>query len=93
MVSVFFSFEDFFLLFKEGFGELLKFSHRGLDLWPNLFMSVGELKHTNIVEITKSAGGIILMLTAFGGWCYNLRMILENPRQNRSIDTIISVYF
>ena len=25
-------------------GNLEKFTHRGLDLWPNLFMTVGELK-------------------------------------------------
>ena len=43
-VSLCFSFQDFFILFKEGFGELGKFTHRGLDLWPNLFMTVGELK-------------------------------------------------
>ena len=44
LVSMCFSFQDFFILFKEGFGELRKFTHRGLDLWPNLFMTVGELK-------------------------------------------------
>ena len=46
VVSMCFSFQDFFILFKEGFGELRKFTHRGLDLWPNLFMAVGELKKT-----------------------------------------------
>ncbi len=29
MVSMCFSFQDFFILFKEGFGELRKFTHRG----------------------------------------------------------------
>jgi len=93
MVSMFFSFQDFFILFKEGFGELLKFTHRGLDLWPNLFMAVGEIEHTSLVDIVKSAGGAIFVLLAFGGWCYNLRLSIKNFRQNKTIDTIILSIF
>ncbi len=44
MISMCFSFQDFFVLFKEGFGELRKFTHRGLDLWPNQFLSRRRIK-------------------------------------------------
>ncbi len=93
LVSLFFSFQDFFVLFKEGFGELGKFTHRGLDLWPNLFMAVGELEKTSFIKIVTAAGGPVLMLLAFGGWVYSLRLALENPRQNRTIDTLILTIF
>ena len=93
LVSVCFSFQDFFILFKEGFGELSKFTHRGLDLWPNLFMAVGELKKTSFLEITKSAGGPVFMLLAFGGWFYSLRIGFQNLRQGRTIDTLILSVF
>ena len=93
IVSMCFSFQDFFILFKEGFGELKKFTHRGLDLWPNQFMAVGELKKTTLASITTSAGGPVFILLALGGWIYSLRQILENSRQNRTIDTIILTIF
>ena len=80
VVSMCFSFQDFFILFKEGFGELSKFTHRGLDLWPSLYMAVGELKKIGFGSITTSAGGWVLMLLALGGWCYSLRMVLQNFR-------------
>jgi len=93
VVSMCFSFQDFFILFKEGFGELQKFTHRGLDLWPNLFMAVGELEKTSLAKITTSAGGPVFLLLAFGGWIYNLRLTLQNFRQNRTIDTLILSIF
>jgi len=93
IVSMCFSFQDFFILFKEGFGELRKFTHRGLDLWPNQFMTVGELKKTTIADITTSAGGAVFMLLAFGGWIYSLRLAFKNFRQPRAIDTLILTIF
>jgi len=93
IVSMCFSFQDFFILFKEGFGELQKFTHRGLDLWPNLFMTVGELKKPSFGSITTSAGGPILMLLALGGLIYSLRLAIENFRQAKAIDTLILTIF
>jgi len=93
VVSMCFSFQDFFILLKEGFGELSKFTHRGLDLWPNLFMAVGELEKTGIISIITSAGGPIFILLALGGWFYSLRIALQNSRQNRTIDTVILSIF
>jgi hypothetical protein len=93
VVSMCFSFQDFFILFKEGFGELRKFTHRGLDLWPNQFMTVGELNKTTLASITTSAGGAVFILLALGGWIYSLRMSLKSFRQARAIDTLILSIF
>ncbi|MBF0571680.1 MAG: hypothetical protein HQL12_07370 [Candidatus Omnitrophica bacterium] len=93
MVSLCFSIQDFFILFKEGFGELRKFTHRGLDLWPNLFMAVGELKKTTLGDIIASAGGPVFMLLALGGWIYSLRLSLKNFRQALVIDTLVVTIF
>jgi len=105
IVSMCFSFQDFFILFKEGFGELRKFTHRGLDLWPNLFMAVGELKKTSLGSIStlgsnttpegspSNWGDLIFMMLAFGGWFCSLRIALQNFRQARAIDTLILSIF
>ena len=93
VVSMCFSFQDFFILFKEGFGELQKFTHRGLDLWPNQFMTVGELKKTDPSSITTSAGGAVFILLALGGWFYSLRIAIENYRLPRTMDTLILTIF
>ncbi len=70
-----------------------KFTHRSLDLWPNLFMAVGELKKTSLVSITISVGGPVFILLAFGGWSYKLRMALKNYRHARAIDILIVSIF
>jgi len=93
LVSICFSFQDFFILFKEGFGELQKFTHRGLDLWPNLFMAVGELKKITLGNITTSAGGIVFMIVALAGWIYSLYIAFKNHRQAHAIDTLILTVF
>jgi dolichyl-diphosphooligosaccharide--protein glycosyltransferase len=93
VVTMCFSFQDFFILIKEGFGELSKFTHRGLDVWPNQFLTVGELEKTSIINIITSAGGPVFMLLALGGWFYSLRLVVGSPKQNRSIDTLIISIF
>jgi hypothetical protein len=104
-VSMCFSFQDFFTLFKEGFGELRKFTYRGLDLWPNLFMTVGELKKPSwggllsLGSITTPAGGpdywgdVLLVLMALGGWFYSLRTALKRFRQTYAINVLILTIF
>ena len=92
-VSLCFSFKDFFILFKEGFGELEKFTHRGLDLWPNLFMTVGELKKPLLEGIITSAGGAVFILLALGGWMCSLWRAFKNFRQPLAIDTLILTIF
>ncbi|MBF0505002.1 MAG: hypothetical protein HQL14_07865 [Candidatus Omnitrophica bacterium] len=93
VVSLCFSFKDFFILFKEGFGELGKFTHRGLDLWPNLFMTVGELKKPLLSEIITSSGGPVFILLALGGWLSGLWLSFKNFRDSRTVDTLILTIF
>jgi len=93
LVSLCFSFQDFFILFKEGFGELAKFTHRGLDLWPNLFMTVGELKPPPLEGIITSCGGPVFILAALSGWIYSLWLIFKDFRQSKTVDTIILTIF
>ena len=104
VVSICFSFQDFFTLFKEGFTELRKFTHRGLDLWPNLFLTVGELNkptwgslcslgNATPAGIPINGGDLIIIPIALGGWAYSLRIAFKHFRQAYAIDTIILSIF
>ena len=105
VVSLCFSFQDFFTLFKEGFGELRKFTHRGLDLWPNLFMAVGELKRPSLASLASLGsvvtpagnlanwGDLIIIPIALGGWICSLRMAFKNFRQACALDTLVLTIF
>ena len=104
VISMCFSFQDFFTLFKEGFGELRKFTYRGLDLWPNLFMTVGELNKPtwgslcSLGNATPAGnpinwGDLIIIPIALGGWVYSLGVAYKHFRQTYAIDTIILSIF
>ncbi len=57
----------FLTFFTEGGGELQKFTVKGLNLWPNLFLEVGELKKSGWRDILSNTGGPIVLLGAGTG--------------------------
>ena len=52
---------SFFSFFTEGEGELAKFTVKGLNLWPNLFLEVGELKKATWGDAYRDTGGLIFL--------------------------------
>ena len=61
---------DFLSFFTEGAGELMKFTVKGMNLWPNLFIEVGELKKSSWGELIFDTGGPIFLLGAALGLIY-----------------------
>ncbi len=57
-VSVIFGPGEFFTLFHEGWEALKNFMTPQLGLWPDLFMSVGELKKPSLWKYIEITGGI-----------------------------------
>lgn len=83
-----YGYNGFFTFFTEGSQELGKFTNKGLNLWPNLFMEVGELKKSTLNDLLKDTGGpIFLSISIFG--CalaiFNMVRKLKNHLQLRNI--------
>ncbi len=92
-ISLLFSFGDFFNLIKEGLGELLKFTVKGLSLWPNLFMEVGELKRASTQDIIADSGGILFLLTGTLSLLYSLWQAFRNPLKEQTLRIIALTTF
>ncbi len=82
----------FFTFFTEGSSELGKFTNKGLNLWPNLFMEVGELKKSSLTDILGDTGGPIFLTLSFIGSmiaCFKLFKDRLNPAHLKNIIVLI----
>ncbi len=68
-IDLFFGLGSFFNLIREAVLELAKFTDKELNIWPNLFMEVGELKKSSLPELVSDTGSIaFFLLAALGLW-------------------------
>ena len=75
-VGLTFGIEDFFVLFQEGWKALREFLIPPLSLWPDMYVSVGELRKASWADIAEFTGGIFFLSVA--GWglvSYGLRCL------------------
>lgn len=72
LIAVFFGGREFFTLFQEGFHALKNFLQPQLSVWPDLYISVGELHQTSLFEVIIITGGItffsIACIGLIGTW-------------------------
>ncbi len=90
---IIYGFSGFFTFFTEGSSELGKFTHKGLNLWPNLFMEVGELKKSSLTDILADTGGPVFLCLSFLGSllaCFN---IFKNRSRKEHLKTITALVF
>ena len=73
--SLIYGLGDFLSFFTEGAGELGKFTIKGMSLWPNLFIEVGELKKSSLPELMSDTGGMLFIAGAIAGLAAALRKI------------------
>lgn len=66
-ISMAFGFEDFFILFKEGWVALKNFLTPQLSPWPDLYISVGELHKASFSKIIELTGGPFYFIVALWG--------------------------
>jgi dolichyl-phosphooligosaccharide-protein glycotransferase len=83
--SIVYGFNDFLSFFSEGAGELAKFTVKGMSLWPNLFLEVGELKKSSAADLIANTGGIIFLGCSLAGLTLALR--------NLSLKSILAAIF
>ncbi len=88
-ISACFGIGDFFALFSEGIGELGKFTVKGLDIWPNLFIGVGELKRTTLSDFIKALGGPWVFILLLISTVTLLKTRIWRFKPFLTIDTII----
>ncbi len=67
-IAMTFGFEDFFVLFQEGWKALKEFLAPGLSLWPDMYVSVGELRKATFGEILEFTGGIFFVAVSIAGF-------------------------
>lgn len=72
LVAVFFGPGEFFQLFKEGYRALTNFLQPQLSVWPDLYISVGELHQASLFEIVVLTGGFLFFLTGVAGLLVSL---------------------
>lgn len=76
-IGLLFGPREFFVLFQEGFKALNDFMNPSLSLWPDLYLSVGELKTASWEFIMEMTGGPAVVGFAIVGlvmtWVEDLR--------------------
>ncbi len=84
-VGLTFGIEDFFILFQEGWKALREFLAPPLSLWPDMYVSVGELRKANWSDILEFTGGIFFLgvaglgLINYGIQCLRRPSLIFDP--------------
>ncbi|MFA5060343.1 MAG: STT3 domain-containing protein [Candidatus Omnitrophota bacterium] len=82
-IGVTFGAKEFFILFLEGWNALKNFLTPQLRLWPDLFISVGELKKTSLNNIISLDGGIAVFSFAVLGLVgYGIRAFRASKKED-----------
>ncbi len=92
-IGLAFGFNEFFILIAEALGELHKFTTQGLDLWPNLFIGVGELKRNTAKDFLGDIGGLIILCLGLGGFIHAAIQSLKNPHQEQVKNRLLLASF
>jgi dolichyl-diphosphooligosaccharide--protein glycosyltransferase len=93
-VSLAFGIQDFFILFKEGWVALSNFLTPQLSPWPDLYISVGELKKTPLPELIVLIGGYLYLgIALFGLTALVIQSIIAPDQWNSAKAIILSIFF
>ncbi len=66
-ISLLFGVREFFNLFKEGWVALKEFIAPQLAIWPDIYLSVGELKSADLTFIIEQTGGLFFNVIGLCG--------------------------
>ncbi|MCA9409486.1 MAG: hypothetical protein KC733_12405, partial [Candidatus Omnitrophica bacterium] len=89
MVALTFGPGEFLTLFNEGWKALGDFLNPQLALWPDLYISVGELRPATWDYIIEFTGGPILFFTAIISLICSIYQAAVNPEKRNPFQIII----
>ncbi len=82
-IAVTFGPTQFFALFSEGLKALKDFMNPQLSIWPDIYVTVGELKRMTLADLIElSGGGWILILGAFGAGLVAIKFFSSREKSN-----------
>jgi len=84
-VSLAFGFQDFFILFKEGWQALKNFLEPQFNLWPDMFIGVGELRKISLLDLIDLNGGILFFIIAVVGFFCGGFKSLRSPKTRSNL--------
>lgn len=82
MIGVKFGFHEFFNLFAEGYKALANFVKPQLSVWPDLYISVGELHKATLAEVIALTGGRIFFGIGLMGILLQTVRTVLNPERH-----------
>ncbi len=91
-ISLTYGLNEFFTLFLEGWVALQDFMTPRLPLWPDLYLSVGELKRSDALVFDQQIGILIgsLATVSLGAWAVQLWRN-RDPQRTRALIIILTV--
>lgn len=92
-VSLIFGPKDFFILFQEGWKALQDFINPQLSLWPDLYISVGELLKPTPQQWLEMMGGFLFIGIGVWGLLWRTIRIFRKPDENSSFSMIFILVF
>lgn len=89
-----FGIKQFFSLFQEGWSVLNEFfASSNLSLWPDIYLSVGELHGTSLTELVDLCGNPLWALIAFAGLIFILSDNIQNFSKKNIYKTVFVLVF
>ncbi len=92
-IGIVFGLSDFFVLFKEGWIALENFLTPQLSLWPDIYISVSELKKASLPDILDLTGGRFFFVISLIGVALAIKHLLQRKLVARTFELIIIVVF
>lgn len=92
LIAVFFGPREFFLLCREGLHALINFLQPQLSVWPDLYISVGELHQASLFEIIVITGGFVYAAVALCGLIVSLIRPGDGPEDRRSSGLVLGLF-
>ncbi|MDP8264638.1 MAG: STT3 domain-containing protein [Candidatus Aceula lacicola] len=85
--------KEFFFLFQEGFKVLGEFLSSKLGLWPDVYLTVGELNHTPLGELLSLSGGAMFFALSIIGILFLGFTSIKNKNSETLYKTIFLILF
>jgi len=92
-ISLIFGPRELVILFQEGWQALRGFFNSGLPVWPDNYITVGELKRSSLPELLRLTGGWPMAIGAVAGLISSVIRILRRPAsKTRSFRICVMIF-